>query len=44
MDSTLPDQFMEEVAAQGLQKPDVTLEITENSILKDLSQETQDGA
>ncbi len=35
MDSTLPDQFMEEVAVQGLDRPRVTLEITENSILKD---------
>lgn len=35
MDSTLPDQFMEEVAVQGLGRPRVTLEITENSILSD---------
>jgi diguanylate cyclase (GGDEF)-like protein len=38
MDSTLPDQFMEEVAVQGLDRPRVTLEITENSILKDPEQ------
>lgn len=38
MDSTLPDQFMEEVAVQELDSPRVTLEITENSILKDPEQ------
>lgn len=35
MDATLPDQFMEEVAVQGLDRPKITVEITENSILKD---------
>jgi len=35
MDATLPDQFMEEVVVQGLDQPKVTVEITENSILKD---------
>ena len=38
MDGTLPDQFIEEVAVQGLERPRVTLEITENSILRDPAQ------
>jgi len=38
MDESLPDQFMEEVVAHGLDWPRVTLEITESSILKDPQQ------